>query len=76
MAFSQGDEWTVVTWNEQTSAARFALALPYRCTAHAAVITSDANELQPAVLPAPTTTGGWLVDLPGRTIATYSFRAS
>jgi O-glycosyl hydrolase len=76
MAFSQGKEWTVVTWNERTSPARYALLLPHRGTAHAAVITNDANELQPAVLPAPTTTGAWLLELPARTIATYSFRAS
>ena len=74
MAFANGTEWTVVTWNESKSAATFGLDLPGAATAATgAVITNETNSLAPTERPRRTESGTWLVALPASTIATYTF---
>jgi O-glycosyl hydrolase len=75
MAFADGKQWTVVTWNESKAATTFGLALPAAASvATGAVITNQSNSLATTALPGRTDSGAWLVHLPESTIATYTFR--
>jgi O-glycosyl hydrolase len=73
MAFERGDTWTVVAWNEASTAQSVALALPARLTPRTAVATSATASLSTTARPTRTTAGNWLVTLPHDTIATYVF---
>jgi O-glycosyl hydrolase len=74
MAFADGNDWTVVTWNESKAATTFGLALPSATrAATGAVITNEASSLATTALPGRTDSGVWLVHLPASTIATYTF---
>jgi len=74
MAFSAGNRWTVVAWNESNSDATFGLDLPGQVgTVTGAVITNRTRNLASAPVPVRTTNGTWLTRVPATTIATYSF---
>jgi len=74
MAFSHGEQWTVVTWNESTSQERFGIELPGPAdVATDAVMTNASASLAAAALPHRTNTGVWVVHLDPSTIATYTF---
>jgi O-glycosyl hydrolase len=74
LAFSaDGGDWTVVTWNENASAATFGLRLPTSASVKTATVTNASSSLAGAPSPKHTDSGAWLVALPARTIATYTF---
>lgn len=76
MAFRQNDEWTVVAWNETQDAKQFAIALPagtHQVVQH--YITNSQYTLLPTgPVPAPTSTGNWLLSIPGQSVVTYVFK--
>jgi hypothetical protein len=74
MAFERGDTWTVVAWNEASTAQSVALALPAQLTPRTAVATSATASLSRTARPTRTKAGSWLVTLPHDTIATYVFK--
>jgi O-glycosyl hydrolase len=77
LAFSTDSGWTVVTWNESSASAQYGLALPSAAVQlHDAAMTNatiDLQNIDGASAPARTASGAWLVNLPARTIATYTF---
>jgi O-glycosyl hydrolase len=77
LAFSSDDGWTIVTWNETTSSARYGLQLPGgQVKARGLAITNaskNLNRVPSSQLPKRTDSGAWLVQLPAGTIATYTF---
>jgi len=75
LAFSSGSAWNVVTWNETSAAVDFGLNVPGAAKAGSAVVTNEASSLAAAAAPARTDSGAWLVKIPPRTIATYTFSA-
>ena len=74
MAFANGGQWTVVTWNENASASSFVLDVPSSPrTVSTSVMTNASNDLTRSPAPKRTSAGGFVVDLPPATIATYTF---
>jgi O-glycosyl hydrolase len=74
LAFSHGADFTVVAWNDAAASSQFALTVPGNASdARDAVATSPTLDLAPTAHPVRTTAGSWLVSLPARTIATYTF---
>jgi O-glycosyl hydrolase len=74
MVFENGDQWTIVTWNEATTNQSFAVSLPKDLKPSVAAQTNGSDELASRALPRPTATGEWVVEVPARTIATYVFK--
>jgi O-glycosyl hydrolase len=74
MAFSSGQGWTVVTWNETAREQKYGLRLPVRAVATDATMTDARMNLTKAKEPQRTTSGVFIVDLPAHSVATYSFR--
>ncbi|MCU1464596.1 MAG: hypothetical protein JWM72_524 [Actinomycetia bacterium] len=76
-ASGAGGGWTVVTWNENASPATYGLRLPGGdVRPRDAVITNESKNLETGGgvrAPDRTDSGAWLVKLPARTIATYTF---
>jgi O-glycosyl hydrolase len=74
MAFSTPTSWTVVTWNENASSAQYGLELLGNLKSDAAAVTNATSNLSRAAQsPSQTNSGAWLIDLPSKTIETYSF---
>ncbi|HMC71587.1 MAG TPA: glycoside hydrolase, partial [Mycobacteriales bacterium] len=77
LAFADGDQWTVVAWNEGKDAQSLGIALPNGTrspTQGTATFTSEHDDLKQGAPPARTSTGSWLVTIPPGTIATYTFK--
>ena len=77
LAFADGDQWTVVAWNEGKDAQSLGIALPNGTrlpTQGTATFTSEHDDLKQGAPPARTSTGSWLVTIPPATIATYTFK--
>jgi O-glycosyl hydrolase len=73
MAFASGHGWTVVTWNETGRELKYGLRLPTPgAIAGDATMTNATMNLSATNPPQRTTSGAFLVDLPARSVATYS----
>jgi O-glycosyl hydrolase len=74
MAFASGHDWTVVTWNETAREQKYGLRMSAQGMVAGNATVTDAtrnlSNLAPAQL---TTTGVFVLDLPARSVATYSF---
>jgi hypothetical protein len=73
MSFSSGGAWTVVTWNESPTAVQYGVKVPGSASVGKAVVTNESQSLVDGTAPVRTESGAWLVKLPPKTIATYTF---
>ncbi len=76
MAFQQDGQWTVVAWNETQNSEQVGVALPTATqqVVHG-IITNSQDALLPAApAPALTSSGKWLVSIPGQSVVTYVFQ--
>jgi O-glycosyl hydrolase len=73
LAFENLGEWTVVTWNEGSGAASYGLKLPGAASVSHVVVTNESQSLVDGDVSLRTDSGAWLVKLPPRAIATYTF---
>jgi len=73
MAFAQGKQWIIVTWNDTDKSVTFGVSLPGTTSVAMGYSTSPTFNLAGAPRPKRTNTGAWLVPLAGQTVSTFTF---